>query len=182
MAAAAQPPWFAGFKAAVFCLLVLNTVVFTARGTLSEAIDSIAWFTLLLLFEAETTHAARLSSARAVAVMHAVRVIAGAAVLAAAVGYLYEDSPLDAVNAWLWIGVVVLLEVEVRLEHAVSRHRRLFATVASLLYGSLALAAAAWAWRGEWFDAYDAALWLVAFAAIEMNVLAGLDGKRAAAA
>jgi hypothetical protein len=29
-----------------------------------------------------------------------------------------------------------------------------------------------WAWRGEWFDAYDALLWLVAFAAIEMDVAA----------
>jgi hypothetical protein len=29
----------------------------------------------------------------------------------------------------------------------------------------------AWAWRKEWFDAYDAALWLLAFATIEMNVL-----------
>ncbi len=28
-----------------------------------------------------------------------------------------------------------------------------------------------WAWRREWFDAYDAALWLAAFAMIEMDVL-----------
>jgi hypothetical protein len=29
----------------------------------------------------------------------------------------------------------------------------------------------AWLWQGDWFDAYDAALWLVAFAMIELNVL-----------
>ena len=30
---------------------------------------------------------------------------------------------------------------------------------------------AAWLWRGEWFEAYDAALWLIAFATLEMDVL-----------
>jgi hypothetical protein len=29
-----------------------------------------------------------------------------------------------------------------------------------------------WATRGEWFDAYDAALWLAAFVFIEMELLA----------
>jgi hypothetical protein len=27
----------------------------------------------------------------------------------------------------------------------------------------------AWAWRGEWFDAYDALLWLAAFVLIELE-------------
>lgn len=37
----------------------------------------------------------------------------------------------------------------------------------------LTLLIPAWAWSGEWFDAHDAALWLVAFVAIEINVLSG---------
>jgi hypothetical protein len=37
-----------------------------------------------------------------------------------------------------------------------------------------------WAGRGEWFDAYDAMLWLVAFATIEINVLRIASGERLA--
>ncbi len=46
-----------------------------------------------------------------------------------------------------------------------------FGTAAALLYGGLAVMVGAWAWHGEWFDAYDALLWLIAFLVIEMDVL-----------
>lgn len=177
MPSASQPPWYAGFKLAVFVLLIANSAVFAAKGTLSEGLDSLAWLTLLVLFELETAHGHRLSGLRTVTVVHAVRLGAAVAILAAAIGYLYEESWLDAVNAWLWIAVVILLETEVRCARAVAQHRAAFAASAAVLYGGLALAVLAWAWRGEWFDAYDAALWLMAFAAIEMNVLAEFAAK-----
>lgn len=172
MPGTSQPPGYVGFKLAVFVLLIANSAVFAAKGTLSEGLDSLAWLTLLVLFELETAHGHRLSSPRAVTAVHAVRLAAAVAVLAAAIGYLYEESWLDAVNAWLWIAVVILLETEVRCARAVAQHRAAFAAAAAVLYGGLALAVLAWAWRGEWFDAYDAVLWLLAFATIEMNVLA----------
>lgn len=39
------------------------------------------------------------------------------------------------------------------------------------LYAGLAALVPVWAWRGEWFEAYDALLWIVAFAGIGINVL-----------
>lgn len=179
MPSASQPLWYSGFKLAVLILLVANTTVFAVKGTLSEGLDSVAWFTLLVLFELETAHAARLSAPRALALVHALRLAAGIAIFAAAVGYLQDRAWLDAVNAWLWIGVVVLLEVEVRYAQAVAWHRGWFVGAAALLYSCLAGAVVVWALRGEWFDAYDAALWLVAFATIEMNVLADFAGRNA---
>jgi CHASE2 domain-containing sensor protein len=89
----------------------------------------------------------------------------------AALGYVYEGEWLDAVNSWLWIGVVVLLEFEVRYPRAVDRQRAWFAGVATTLYTGLAALVLVWAWRGEWFDAYDALLWLIAFVTIEIDVL-----------
>ena len=38
----------------MFALLALNTGIFLGSGTLSEGLDSIAWLTLLALFELET--------------------------------------------------------------------------------------------------------------------------------
>jgi len=65
-----------------------------------------------------------------------------------------------------------LLETEVRFPGKIARFRRGFTGVATALYAGLAVLVLIWAWRGEWFDAYDALLWLVAFAAIEMDVVA----------
>lgn len=83
---------------------------------------------------------------------------------------------IDAI-AWLWILVVLLLEAKVRFTRAVRERRTEFKVAAGMLYGALALFVPVWAWRGEWFDAWDAAPWLVAFVAIEINVLSEAPGR-----
>jgi hypothetical protein len=166
-------PWYPWLKAAVFALLACNTAVYVASGTLSEALDSVAWLSLLVSFELETGFSSRFSEGRAAAVLRAARLAAAAAILAAAIGYVRGNDWLDVVNLGLWIAIVILLEFDVRAEHA----RPWFMAVTSLLYAGLAVLVAVWAWRGEWFDAYDAFLWLIAFFTIEINVLQGYDRK-----
>ena len=158
-------------KAAVFALLVLNAGIYLASGTFSDGLDSIAWLTLLALFELETGLAPILRTGPAVAIVHAIRLICVAAIGIAAAGYLYNSEWLDAANSGLWIAVVALLEVGVRRPAAVAAQRARFTAAAATLYAGLLAVVLAWLWRGEWFDAYDAALWLMGFATIEMNVL-----------
>jgi hypothetical protein len=67
--------------------------------------------------------------------------------------------------------VVALLELEVRRPPLVARRRRVFTAVAAALYAALALLVGVWAWRGDWLDAWDALVWLAAFAMIELDVL-----------
>ena len=66
---------------------------------------------------------------------------------------------------------MALLEAQVRFARIVARHAGLVEAIAGALYLGLGVLVILWIWRGEWFDAYDAALWLVAFGTIEMNVL-----------
>jgi hypothetical protein len=106
--------------------------------------------------------------------VHNARFAAGVAVVVAAIGYIGENDWLDAANAWLWIAVVVLLEAQIRFGERLASYRVSVETVAAMLYLALGVLVFAWAWRKEWFDAYDAALWLLAFATIEMNVLRGV--------
>lgn len=84
--------------------------------------------------------------------------------------YVFEDNLLDAINSVLWILVVVLLEIEVRFPALIARARLPFLGCATLLYGGLGVLVVIWAARGLWFDAYDAALWLVAFVALELEI------------
>ena len=164
-------PGYLWFKAAVFALLALNTAIFLISGTLSAGLDSIAWLTLLALFELETGVGQRLRARPAIAAVHGLRLAALAAVGAAAAGFLLNKEWLDAANSGLWIAVVALLELEVRRPATVAVHRaRLMATLVTL-YSGLGALVLVWLWRGEWFDAYDAGLWLVAFVTIEVNVL-----------
>ena len=161
---------YAGFKLVVYLLLGANTALFAIRGTAAEGLDATAWLTLVLLFELETAHAARLASRRALIAVHAVRFTAAVAVVAAAIGYVGENDWLDATNAWLWIAVVVVLEIKVRFGRDGGQRPDASDAIAAVLYVALAALVGAWAWRGAWFDAYDAAIWLLAFFTIEMNV------------
>lgn len=162
---------YSWFKAGVLALLALNTGIFLIFGTLSEALDSTAWLLLLVLFELETGFAGRFGSGREAAVIRGARLVAAAAICAAAFGYVHDREWLDALNTALWIAVVALLEIELRRPAAVAQCRTWFAAAAATLYSGLGALVLVWLWRGEWFDAYDAALWVTAFATIEINVL-----------
>lgn len=202
-AISSHAPWYPRFKAAVFVLLVCNTAYYLFGGTWTKALDALAWLTLLALFELETGFDGRArprdtlaerpvagtgakarcpqtagfasneSARRAKTVIRGLRLAAAAAVGAAAIGYAWQNESLDAVNAGLWIAVVVLLESEVRSPGAITRYRAWFTATAAVLYSGLGILVLVWAWRGEWFDAYDALLWLTVFAIIEMDVLRG---------
>ena len=157
--------------AAIFTLLAVNTAVFLVSGTASEALDSIAWLTLLALFELETGRIIRQREGHSISTIRAIRLAAVAALVAAMIGYVNEKEWLDALNVGLWCAVVALLEFEVRRPVVVMRNRPTFSAATIVLYAGLTALVAAWLWRGEWFEAYDAALWLVAFATLEMDVL-----------
>ena len=79
----------------------------------------------------------------------------------------------DVINAAVWLLVVLVLEVDVRLQE----HNRFegFALWASnvakfVLYSLLLIAAIYWGVKGDFVDFWDAFLWLVAFVFIELNV------------
>ena len=158
------------FKAALFVLLSANTVYFAVFGTASKAVDAAAWLTLLALFEAEATFGDRLRVGRRRFAVRAARLVAAGGVIAAAIGYLLEDNALDAANSALWILVVILLEVELRWPALAARNRYAFNTAAFGVFGALAVLVVLWAAAAMWVDAYDAALWLVAYATIERDI------------
>tara|TARA_B100001939_G_scaffold109263_1_gene94400 strand:- start:616 stop:1416 length:801 start_codon:yes stop_codon:yes gene_type:complete len=80
---------------------------------------------------------------------------------------------VDVLNAGAWIGVVVILEVDVWLqlkgmyEGMVLRVSTIFKVV---VYGILLMAAIYWGFLGDFLDFWDAFLWIMAFVFIEMNL------------
>ncbi len=158
-------------QSSLYLLLAGNTLWYLVFGAWTKGLDSLAWFVLLMLFAVETGYAKWLDKQQARGVVHLLRLGAAAAIVASASGYVQQQEWLDAVNIGLWILVVALLECELRYQHLVARRRRLFTNSAIVLYIAIAALIPLWALRGEWLDAYDAVLWVCAFALIEMNVL-----------
>lgn len=81
---------------------------------------------------------------------------------------------VDVVNAAVWLLVVLVLEIDVRLQEK-DRFEGLALTLSTVakfvLYSILGLAVIAWMVTGEFVDWWDAFLWLVAFVFIELNVV-----------
>jgi hypothetical protein len=80
---------------------------------------------------------------------------------------------VDVVNAAVWILVVVILEVDVRLQEKnllEGTALRISQILKVIFYSLLFLAAIYWGVAGDFVDFWDAFLWLVAFVFIEMNV------------
>ena len=81
---------------------------------------------------------------------------------------------VDVVNAGVWLLIVLLLEIDVRLQEKDRFEGIAFylSTAAKfILYSILALAVVAWMVTGDFVDWWDAFLWLVAFVFIELNVV-----------
>ncbi len=90
---------------------------------------------------------------------------------------------VDVINAGVWILVVVILEIDVRLqEHDRLEGVALYASNVTkfVLYSILFLAAVYWGVMGDFIDFWDAFLWLVAFVFIELNVFEWRAEERAA--
>jgi len=164
-------PSYPIFKIAVFTLLLCNAVFYALDDTPSNALDAVAWLILLVLFEWETEFGGRLRARSVTAAIHIVRIAAIFGIGAATGAYVYEMAWLDVINSSLWVAVVAMLEYEVRFPRLVAHHSAAFLATAVGLYVGLGVLVMAWVWEGEWFDAYDALLWIIAFATIEMDVL-----------
>ncbi|MDR0182853.1 hypothetical protein [Lysobacter arvi] len=167
--------WTVG-KWGIYALLAADVVLYSLYGRLTELIDTAAWLVLLMLFEWET--GGWPLRARWIPVMHGVRLLASVAVVVAVVGYALERVWLDFFNEVTWLGVVALLELEVRLPRDAVRLHRLRRGLAAVLYVALVGFLITWATMGfgdenpqaAWLDTWDALLWLVAFVVIELNV------------
>ena len=80
---------------------------------------------------------------------------------------------VDVINSAVWLLVVMILEIDVRLQERDKLRGtalRLSTIGKYILYSLLLLAAIYWGLKGDFVDFWDAFLWLVAFVFIELNV------------
>lgn len=80
---------------------------------------------------------------------------------------------VDVINSAVWLLVVIVLEIDVRLQERQRYEGALLHAsngIKFVLYALLFCAAIYWGINGDFVDFWDAFLWLVAFVFIELNV------------
>ena len=162
------------FKWCVYGLLALNLGLFLLFETLVEALDSLGWLVLLGVFEWESTTLGRPRSAGETAALGGAQALGYAMAAVAWAGYAREGMWPEFANASLWFAVVLALAFDVRFPPGDAAHLRAHRArqaARGVLYAGLFGLALWWAATAEWLNAFDAALWLLCFFAIEGNIL-----------
>jgi len=163
------------FKLAIVVLLTLNVVIYAIADTLTSAVDALAWLMLLVLYELEANSAAPMAEKT----LHGIRDVLIAVIALVFISYVHDSEWLDVVNSVLWFVLIALLEMEVRYPNKVFKYRQHYWLATVTVFTGLIAMVLAWAWQSAWLDVYDAALWIVAFGSIEVDIFQILQRKNA---
>lgn len=162
----------------IYGLLFVNMTLFFSNETIEEGIDSLAWLIVLLLLEWETSQLNKDSLYQLE--QYLVRGVRGVSYIIIvyttfAYGtqeYIADNGNLDLFNALIWLAVIFLIEYEILFGNSFQTIFGKFISILKiLLYSALFAIALLWQFDGEWLDFYDAALWIICFFFVELNIL-----------
>jgi hypothetical protein len=173
---ASRLPWFQAFKAAVYLALLANVGLFIIDGQdwlAPKAIDQIGWIILLGVFEWETGRLAQgVPLTRISSPALAFELAGYACALFALSHYIAIRDPVEIANASAWLAISVLIWVDLFFPETARTPLR--AVLRWTMYGITLVCAIWWGADGAWLDFWDAAIWIVCFFVIEINIF-GLE-------
>lgn len=159
----------AHLKKLLLAHLLINAIVFLARGEFNDSFDSLAWIVLMVLYEIETGRIAGFQTAKIKLAW--VRQCAVLTVVLAELSYLWEGAWLDGVYSLLWLMVVALFEFESRCQDKVVAHPQLFRLIGAGLTLGMIGVIGAWLFDRAFFNAYDGLIWSLAFLIIDLDLM-----------
>jgi hypothetical protein len=154
------------FKLAIVLLLSINIFLYAFTDTLTNAVDEVAWLSLLILYELKANGLAVKSEETLNKARDALIVV----IILVFISFAKSQEWLDAINFLLWTALIILLEVEVRWPDQILSYPKIYWWSKVSIFSGLIVMVVAWAWHSEWLDMYDAALWLIAFVTIESDI------------
>lgn len=170
------------FKYTVYTLLAINILLFLIHGEAFEALDSLGWVLLLGTFEYETTSMDEdYVSPFEKYGLRTVQAIGYGLAVYACWSYWAAGMWPDLINAVTWLLVCTALAYDVYAPGEYDgREWRVRNIVKGVLYAILFAVALWWAYDGivihrdahGILEFYDAVLWILCFAVIELNVFA----------
>lgn len=161
------PKNYPKFKLLLFLLLAINTLLYSLHDSLTSTLDAFAWLVLLITYELETLSkpVIRLSWLRAI--RNGILIV----LVWVFFSYVHSADWLDIIQTLLWYLMIVLLELEVRWPAKVQQYPRTYSLATLGVFASLTAMVVVFALHSAWLDSYDALLWLIAFATLDVDIL-----------
>jgi hypothetical protein len=159
-------------KYAIFTLLAINMVLFMAGKPLNEGLDSFGWLLFLGVFEYESGSLdQKYAGPWEKYALLAVQVVGYAIAVKVTITYALTEDWLDFVNSSVWLIVCVSIGYDMYAPGEYGGAEwRVRNIIKIMLYVTLAAIAISWGVEGDWLAFYDASLWILCFAIVELNI------------
>jgi hypothetical protein len=165
------------FKYTVYTLLIINVWLLVRAAGADEfvpykAVDQVGWLLILAVFEWETRNPGEHGRRRLTGWPIAIELLGYCFALYALANYWLDRNWLDVGNSLVWLAISATIWLDILRPVPVpgAAHRRRNAVKLGL-YAATFACAVLWGIDGALLDFYDAALWILCFFAIEMNLL-----------
>ncbi|PPD28377.1 MAG: hypothetical protein CTY19_18640 [Methylomonas sp.] len=165
---------YSKLKLVILSLLTLNMLLFLLVGGVINAADSLVWLLLLVSYDLEAYNIQLPISNHA---LHQFRNILVCFITILFFGYLLQGDILAAANSLLWLALLILLELETLKPAWKNANKTTYWAATVLVFIGLIALVLIWISFGAWLDAYDAALWIAAFAIVEADLLRLMQEK-----
>jgi hypothetical protein len=165
---------YSKLKLTILFLLSLNIVLFGVFDDLTSTMDALSWVALLVMYELDAIGAGQYINANIQQKIRNALILVIALVF---LKYLYDQQWLDIINGSLWLVLIGLLELEIRWPEKITTNKHAFWLATLSIFAGLLGMVAVWLWKSAWLDAYDAALWIIAFGLIEVDIFRFLKLK-----
>lgn len=159
-------------KYIIFSALIVDMLLFLFGATLNEALDSIGWLLLLGTFEYESTSLnEEYVGPWEKYLLMAVQTLGYGIALKVTVTYGLEHDWMDVANSTLWLLVCATIAYDIYAPGEFgSAEWRIRNAVKMALYMALVAVAVTWGVEEQWLDFFDASLWIICFAVVELNI------------
>ncbi len=159
-------------KYLIFTALIIDMLIYLWGSTLNEALDSVGWLLLLGTFEYESTSLQEdYASPWEKYALMAVQTLGYGITLKVTITYGLTHEWLDLANSILWLLVCATIAYDIYApgEFGGAEWRVRNATKMGL-YMALVACAVTWGVEQQWLDFFDACLWILCFAVVELNI------------
>jgi hypothetical protein len=156
----------------IFSVLVIDMLIYLWGSTLNEALDSVGWLLLLGTFEYESISLEKqYGSPWEKYLLMAVQTVGYGITLKVTITYGLTHEWLDLVNSILWLLVCATIAYDIYAPGEFGGTEwRIRNALKMALYMALVACAVTWGVEQAWLDFFDACLWIVCFAVVELNI------------
>lgn len=156
------------FKYILLALLTINVFIYAFQEKLIITLNAFAWLLLLIMFELEVV---KQQLNQKYLNLHLLRNILIGFIALLFFAFIYDNDWLEVINSLLWFLLIALMELEIRWTNKVQPFKRGLWITTVFTFIALLIIVFIWISRSAWLDAYDALLWIISFAVLDVDIL-----------